>query len=185
MILDFHHIQPLPWYSICHKLEWLPICRTLMWHWGNGNALFFFPGGYMHSCEFLCLGKPSENIPNIPLHPLGPTNYGLWLFPFCFSLCTNIANSRAPIKASAIDGLSFRPNWAKWEWLLPEFSLLQCLHAEPQEILSLSPPRTTLPVKHATDWTQNSKYIDILKNGNVSVVCRHSCECRFLCCLVH
>lgn len=75
---------------------------------------------------------------NVLQHPLRPTNYGLWLFPFCFTECGTVAKRRAGRKASTIDCLSFGPNWAKWEWLLPEFALLQCLHADPPERRSLT-----------------------------------------------
>lgn len=107
------------------------------------SRLCAFISMYCLLCHSHCAVAWLSLSENVLLHPLRPTNYGLWLFPFCFTECGAVANRRAGRKANTIDCLSFAPNWAKWEWLLPEFTLLQCLHADPPERHSL-PPRWKL-----------------------------------------
>lgn len=51
---------------------------------------------------------PTQLSEDVLQRPLRPTNYGLWLFPFCFTESGTIARRRAGRKASATDCLSFR-----------------------------------------------------------------------------
>ena len=79
-------------------------------------------------------------------------------------------------KASTIDCLSFGSNWAKWEWLLPEFTLLQCLHADPPERHSLLPRWELLQTCSHTHTHTFCSHID--KELKISVVCAYSWACR-------